>query len=97
METPEREVEVHRAELVARGGRERRVRDRVLERALRAAVQVEVYRAALLRHEGDTAEFEIECSTGTYVRTLIETLGDAYCERLRRTAVGPFPSRGREW
>ena len=52
--------------------------------------QVEVYRAALLRHEDDRAEFEIECSTGTYVRTLIETLGDAYCERLRRTAVGPF-------
>jgi tRNA pseudouridine55 synthase len=52
--------------------------------------QVEVYRAPLLRHEGDTAEFEIECSTGTYVRTLVETLGDAYCELLRRTAVGPF-------
>ena len=26
--------------------------------------------------------------SGTYVRTLIETLGDAYCEELRRTAVG---------
>ena len=39
---------------------------------------------------GDSAEFEIQCSTGTYVRTLIETLGDAYCELLRRTAVGPF-------
>jgi tRNA pseudouridine55 synthase len=52
--------------------------------------EVEVYRAVLLRHEGDTAEFEIECSAGTYVRTLIETLGDAYCEGLRRTAVGPF-------
>ena len=34
------------------------------------------------------AEFEIECSSGTYVRTLIEELGDAYCETLRRTAVG---------
>lgn len=52
--------------------------------------EVEVYRATLLGHEGDTAEFEIECSTGTYIRTLIETLGDAYCELLRRTAVGPF-------
>jgi tRNA pseudouridine55 synthase len=52
--------------------------------------QVEVYRAELLRREDDRAEFEIECSTGTYVRTLIETLGDAYCELLRRTAVGPF-------
>jgi tRNA pseudouridine55 synthase len=52
--------------------------------------EVEIYRAELLRREGDSAEFEIECSSGTYVRTLIETLGDAYCERLRRIAVGPF-------
>jgi tRNA pseudouridine55 synthase len=52
--------------------------------------EVEVYRAELLEHADDSAEFEIECSTGTYVRTLIETLGDAYCEQLRRTAVGPF-------
>ena len=49
-----------------------------------------MYRAKLLRREADSAEFEIQCSTGTYVRTLIETLGDAYCELLRRTAVGPF-------
>jgi tRNA pseudouridine55 synthase len=52
--------------------------------------EVEVYRAELLRRGDDSAEFEIECSTGTYVRTLIETLGDAYCELLRRTAIGPF-------
>jgi tRNA pseudouridine55 synthase len=52
--------------------------------------QVEVYRAELLGREDDSAEFEIECSTGTYVRTLIETLGDAYCKRLRRIAIGPF-------
>jgi tRNA pseudouridine55 synthase len=51
---------------------------------------VTVYRADLLSHEGDRAEFEIECSAGTYVRTLISDLGDAYCERLERTAIGPF-------
>jgi tRNA pseudouridine55 synthase len=50
--------------------------------------EVEVFRAELLRSDGDRAEFEIECSSGTYVRTLVETLGDAYCERLRRTAIG---------
>ncbi|MGH2963589.1 MAG: tRNA pseudouridine(55) synthase TruB [Solirubrobacterales bacterium] len=50
--------------------------------------EVEVFRAELLRSEADRAEFEIECSSGTYVRTLVETLGDAYCERLRRTAIG---------
>jgi len=58
VETPEREIEVHRAELLDSGA--------------------------------GTATFEIECSSGTYVRTLVETLGDAYCSELRRTAIGPF-------
>jgi tRNA pseudouridine55 synthase len=51
---------------------------------------VTVYRADLLSHSGDRAEFEIECSSGTYVRSLVSDLGDAYCEELRRTAIGPF-------
>jgi tRNA pseudouridine55 synthase len=34
--------------------------------------------------------FEIECSSGTYVRSLIAELGDAYCLELRRTRIGPF-------
>jgi tRNA pseudouridine55 synthase len=51
---------------------------------------VEVRRAELLGSEGESARYEIECSAGTYVRTLIETLEDAYCAELRRTAIGPF-------
>ncbi|MET0559136.1 MAG: tRNA pseudouridine(55) synthase TruB [Solirubrobacterales bacterium] len=51
---------------------------------------VEVYRAELLEAAGDSARYEIECSAGTYVRTLIETLDDAYCAELRRSAIGPF-------
>jgi tRNA pseudouridine55 synthase len=51
---------------------------------------VTVYRAELLWHEGDRAAYEIECSAGTYVRSLITDLGDAYCESLERTAIGPF-------
>jgi tRNA pseudouridine55 synthase len=51
---------------------------------------VEVHRAELLASAGELAHYEIECSAGTYVRTLIETLGDAYCAELRRTAIGPF-------
>ncbi len=51
------------------------------------------------------AGYEIECSSGTYVRSLIADLGDAYCEELRRTAIGPFvvadavapPPRGHDW
>ena len=34
--------------------------------------------------------FEVECSSGTYVRQLVAALGDAYCEELERVAVGPF-------
>jgi tRNA pseudouridine55 synthase len=36
------------------------------------------------------AAYLIECSSGTYVRSLIADLRDAYCEELRRTAIGPF-------
>lgn len=58
--------------------------------------EVEIYRAGLLEAVtgpltvGQEVEFEVEVSSGTYVRTLIETLGDAYCSALRRTAVGPL-------
>ena len=51
---------------------------------------VTVYRAELLSSSEERAEFEIECSSGTYVRSLVAELGDAYCEELRRTAIGPF-------
>jgi tRNA pseudouridine55 synthase len=51
---------------------------------------VTVYRAERLSFDGERAEFEIECSAGTYVRQLIAALGDAYCEELERTAIGPF-------
>ena len=56
--------------------------------------RVTIHRAELLDHEDDEARFEIECSSGTYIRTLIETLGDAYCSTLRRTAIGPFALPG---
>lgn len=52
--------------------------------------EVEVYRAELLESDAKSASYEIECAAGTYIRTLIETLEDAYCAELRRTAIGPF-------
>jgi tRNA pseudouridine55 synthase len=52
--------------------------------------EVDVYRAELLSADVGSPEYEIECSAGTYIRTLVETLGDAYCSELRRTAIGPF-------
>jgi tRNA pseudouridine55 synthase len=51
---------------------------------------VEVYRFEELARGGDRRRFAIECSSGTYVRTLIADLGDAYCEQLRRTRIGSF-------
>jgi tRNA pseudouridine55 synthase len=69
-----------RAYELARGGEEPALEPR----------PVEVHRAELLWHEGERAAFEIECSSGTYVRALIADLGDAYCDELERTAIGPF-------
>lgn len=52
--------------------------------------EVTVHRADLLSSGPGEARYEVEVSSGTYVRTLIETLTDAYCSALRRTAVGPI-------
>jgi tRNA pseudouridine55 synthase len=57
------------------------------------------------RGERPRAAYEIECGSGTYVRSLISDLRDGYCLELRRTAIGPFevahavapPPRGRPW
>jgi tRNA pseudouridine55 synthase len=51
---------------------------------------VTVHRFEEVGREGDRVELEIECSSGTYVRSLVADLGDAYTEVLRRTAIGPF-------
>ena len=60
------------------------------EAAEAPARNVTVHRAELQCAEGERAEFLLECSSGTYVRQLIADLGDAYCEQLERTAIGPF-------
>jgi tRNA pseudouridine55 synthase len=52
--------------------------------------QIHVYRFEELARAGDRRTFAIECSSGTYVRSLISDLGDAYCEALRRTRIGEF-------
>ena len=51
---------------------------------------VTVLRAELVAQTTERATFEIECSAGTYVRSLIDELEDAYCEELERTRIGPF-------
>jgi tRNA pseudouridine55 synthase len=52
--------------------------------------EVEIYRFEEVAREGERRRYLIECSSGTYVRSLIAGLGDAYCEQLRRTRIGPF-------
>ena len=51
---------------------------------------VTVYRFEELHRQGDLVTLEIECSAGTYIRQLVADLGDAYCEKLERTAIGHF-------
>lgn len=66
---------------------------------------VTVSRFEQVWRESERAGYLIECSSGTYVRSLIADLGDAYCEELKRTAIGPFelaqagspPPRGQSW
>lgn len=66
---------------------------------------VTVHRFEQRWRDADRAEYVIECSSGTYVRSLIRDLDDAYCLQLRRTAIGCFdvadaqppPPRGAPW
>jgi tRNA pseudouridine55 synthase len=52
--------------------------------------EVRVDRFEQLWRQDDRAAFAIACSSGTYVRSLVADLHDAYCVELRRTTIGPF-------
>jgi tRNA pseudouridine55 synthase len=59
------------------------------------AREVEIHRITLLGTDGNTADFEVECGKGTYVRSLARDFGrDLGCyghiSRLRRSYVAPF-------
>ncbi len=70
--------------------------ERLYERARRGAPaegeprRVVIHRASVSWRDGERAAIELECSAGTYVRQVVAGLGDAYCEELERTRVGPF-------
>jgi len=72
------------------GGRRAYALARAGETVELAEREVTVYRFQERWRDGDRRGFVIECSSGTYVRSLIADLGDAYCEELRRTAIGSF-------
>ena len=54
------------------------------------AIAVDIVEQAAGRLVVDDVVIGIECGSGTYVRSLIADLGDAYCLELRRTGIGPF-------
>jgi len=72
------------------GGERAYARARRGEQVETAEREVTVTRFEQLWRDGERAAFAIECSSGTYVRTLIADLGDAYCLELRRSGIGPF-------
>ncbi len=59
------------------------------------AVEVELYEYRLTGIEGNLARFVIECSSGTYIRSLAHEMGQqagcgAHLAEIKRTAVGEF-------
>jgi len=59
------------------------------------AVEVELFEYKLTEIEGSTARFVIECSSGTYIRSLAHEMGQqlgcgAHLAEITRTAVGEF-------
>jgi len=62
----------------------------------RESRDITVYRLELLRFEHDEVDLEIHVSKGTYIRTIVDDLGEllgcgAHVADLRRLAVGSYP------
>ncbi|TCW51685.1 tRNA pseudouridine synthase B [Phytobacter diazotrophicus] len=63
----------------------------------REARPITVYELLFIRHEGDELELEVHCSKGTYIRTIVDDLGEklgcgAHVIYLRRLAVSKYPA-----
>lgn len=61
----------------------------------RASRPITVYQLTVLKFVGDRVQFEMHCSKGTYVRTLVDDFGEAlgcgaHVTELRRLTVGAF-------
>ncbi|EPQ8523719.1 tRNA pseudouridine(55) synthase TruB [Vibrio vulnificus] len=62
----------------------------------RESRKITVYEIILHRFEGDEVEMEVHCSKGTYIRTIVDDLGEmlgcgAHVTMLRRTGVAKYP------
>jgi tRNA pseudouridine55 synthase len=63
----------------------------------RESRDITVFRLDLLRFEADEVDLDIHVSKGTYIRTIIDDLGEllgcgAHVANLRRSAVGNYPT-----
>ena len=63
----------------------------------RESRDITVFRLDLLRFEDDEVDLDIHVSKGTYIRTIIDDLGEllgcgAHVAQLRRSAVGNYPT-----
>lgn len=61
----------------------------------RKPASVHIYSIDLHTYDFPSLTIEVTCSTGTYIRSLVHDIGQtlgtgAYCEALRRTAIGPY-------
>ena len=61
----------------------------------RKSRDVFIHASNLISHQDDTFVLDVHCSKGTYIRTLVEDIGDvlgcgAYTIGLHRTAVSPY-------
>ncbi|MCC1497077.1 tRNA pseudouridine(55) synthase TruB [Alcanivorax sp. 1008] len=59
--------------------------------------RVTIHRISVLDVRADELDFEVACSKGTYVRSLVEDLGEklgcgGHVQSLRRLSAGPYPA-----
>lgn len=62
----------------------------------REARPITIYSLKLIRFSGDEVEMEVHCSKGTYIRSLVDDMGEllgcgAHVIQLRRTQVASYP------
>ncbi len=61
----------------------------------RKKCKIEIYNIKLINYNYPLLKIEVDCSTGTYIRTLANDIGEklgigAYCEELVRTKIGDY-------
>ena len=63
--------------------------------------EIKIYNIELLKYNYPHLKIKVDCSTGTYIRTLAHDIGQklgcgAYCEELARTKIGKYELKDAE-